>query len=245
MTFTVYPAIDLRKGQVVRLQQGDPKQQTTYTSDPLAVAMRWQHAGSRWVHVVNLDGAFGDDTAGSANQRAIQHIAQHSGLQVQFGGGIRAISDIRAAFSTGVARVVIGTAAVENPALVKMAIDEFGSERIVVGLDSRDGMIVTRGWQTESNIKAIDLGVRFADMGAKYALYTEVKNDGMMRGVAAEMTAALAQLTGLRVIASGGVRHIDDVRELMLYSMRGVCGVVVGKALYENKLDLSAALALV
>ncbi len=244
--FMIYPAIDLRNGQVVRLQQGDPNRQTTYATDPLATARHWASEGARWIHVVNLDGAFGEITAAKANRHALSAIcaALKPQVRVQFGGGLRSLDDVRAAFDAGADRVVLGTAAVENPRLVADALAQYGSERVMVGLDSRNGLVVTRGWQQATHISAIELGRLMREMGVTRALYTEVGRDGMMAGVAAEMTAALAQVTGLRVIASGGVHTLDDVRELLFYTPQGVEGVVIGRALYEGTLTLSEALKL-
>lgn len=240
--FTIYPAIDLRDGRVVRLLRGDPSQQITYSDDPSAVAARWASEGATWLHVVNLDGALGDQTAGRANRRALQDVRRSVSAKLQFGGGLRDINDVQAAFDVGADRVVLGTAAVENPKLVADALARFGPERVVVGLDSRDGIIVTRGWQHATQMTAIELGSLMREMGVIHALYTEVGRDGMMAGVAAELTAALAQLTGLQVIASGGVRNRDDIHELLQYASRGVSGVIVGRALYEGALSLREAL---
>lgn len=242
--FTVYPAIDLRNGQVVRLRQGDPAQQTVYSDNPVAVAKHWVSEGATWLHVVNLDGAFGDQTAARANRRALGDICSQVKAKIQFGCGLRTLDDVLAAFDAGADRVVLGTAAVEDPKLVADALARFGPERVVVGLDSRNGIVVTRGWQHTTPLTAIELGTLMKEMGVTRALYTEVGRDGMLAGVAAEQTAALAQLTGLRVIASGGVRSLDDVRELLLYAPRGVEGVVVGRALYEGTLSLADALHL-
>ncbi|WP_169238152.1 1-(5-phosphoribosyl)-5-[(5-phosphoribosylamino)methylideneamino]imidazole-4-carboxamide isomerase [Candidatus Roseilinea sp. NK_OTU-006] len=240
--FTIYPAIDLRNGRVVRLLQGDPSQQITYSDDPSAVAARWVSEGATWLHVVNLDGALGDPAAGRANRRALQEVRRRVSAKLQLGGGLRDIHDVTAAFDDGADRVVLGTAAVENPQLVADALDRFGPERVVVGLDSRHGIIVTRGWQQATPMTAIELGSLMRGMGVVHALYTEVGRDGMMAGVAAELTAALAQLTGLQVIASGGVRNLDDIHELMQYASRGVSGVIVGRALYEGALSLREVL---
>ncbi len=242
--FTIYPAIDLRNGSVVRLKQGDPSQQTIYSDDPVAMTKRWSSEGASWIHVVNLDGAFGDAPAARANRKALAAIATATQAKIQFGGGVRSLADVKAAFDAGANRVVIGTAAAENPELIAQVIAQYGTERLVVGLDSRNGMIVTHGWQTEIELTAVELGKLMHEMGVIHALYTEIARDGMLTGAAAEMTAALAQMTDLQVIASGGVRHLDDIKELLLYAPRGIKGVVVGRALYESKLSLKEAIQL-
>jgi phosphoribosylformimino-5-aminoimidazole carboxamide ribotide isomerase len=240
--FTVYPAIDLRMGNVVRLKQGDPAQQTTYSEDPIAIAKRWAGDGATWLHIINLDGAFDDITASRANRRALASIASAVKINIQFGGGLRTMDDVKAAFDTGVNRVVLGTAAAEDPRLVSETLACYGVERVVIGLDSREGMIVTRGWKQGTPLSASELGARMHEMGIMHALYTEVGRDGMMTGPAAELTGALAQLTGLKVIASGGVRNLEDVKEILLYAQRGVAGVILGRSLYEGTLSLREAM---
>jgi phosphoribosylformimino-5-aminoimidazole carboxamide ribotide isomerase len=242
--FTIYPAIDLRNGQVVRLRQGDPSQQTTYSDNPSAVARRWASEGATWLHVVNLDGAFGEATTAKANRRALGDMCCMIKTKIQFGGGLRSIDDVKAAFDSGADRVVLGTAAAENPQLVADALAQYGAERVAVGLDSREGMVVTHGWQHATQMSATELGTLMREMGVIHALYTEVGRDGMMTGAAAELTAALAQLTGLKVIASGGVRNLDDVKELLQYESRGVAGVIIGRAIYEGTLSVKEAIEL-
>lgn len=236
--FTIYPAIDLRQGRVVRLRQGDPDRQTTYDDGALATARRWKEAGARWLHVVNLDGALGE--AGRRNGAALARILT-AGLPVQFGGGLRDLADIRRALGLGVARVVLGTVAVEEPELVREALAEFGPERVVVGIDARDGLVRVRGWQAATPLRAEALARRWAEMGGRWLVFTDIARDGVGGGVNVEATAALSRETGLRVVASGGVAGLEDVRRVL---QAGLDGVIVGRALYDGALDLAEALAM-
>jgi phosphoribosylformimino-5-aminoimidazole carboxamide ribotide isomerase len=237
--FTIFPAIDLRAGAVVRLSQGDPARQTVYSADPAQTARRWQAAGASWVHVVNLDGAFaaGGGVA-DANLRALEAIAG-TGLRVQFGGGVRDDLSLRCAFDLGAARVVLGTAALENPALVDTALRAFGVEGVAVGIDARDGLVRVRGWAAETAVPAAELGQRLAGQGVVWCVFTDISRDGIGAGVNLPATVALAQATGLRVIASGGVAGPGDVRAVRA---AGLPGVVIGRALYEGQVDLGALL---
>ncbi len=230
--FTVFPAIDLRHGKVVRLAQGDPDRQTVYGDDPAAVAERWKAEGAEWLHVVNLDGAFGDDT--SLNLQSLTSILA-LGPKVQFGGGLRDETSLRRALDSGVARAVIGTAAIENPAFVDRAVREFGPERIAVGIDAREGVVRVRGWREGAGIAATDLGRRLRGQGVEWCIFTDVARDGIGAGVNAAATAELAGATGLRVVASGGVNGIEDVRRVR---EAGLAGVIVGRALYEGQVRL-------
>ena len=245
MNFTIFPAIDLRAGQVVRLAQGDPGRQTTYAIDPVAVAKRWQAAGAQWLHVVSLDGAFGEDSAPAGpgaprtpNALALAALAP-LGVKLQFGGGLRDEASVRRAFDTGVSRVVIGTAAVENPALVDWALKEFGPERVAVGIDARNGQVRLRGWTDEAALTALELGQRLRRQGLTWCVFTDVARDGVGTGVNVAATAELARQTGLRVIASGGVAAADDVDRVRA---AGLAGVIIGRALYEGHLDLEKVL---
>jgi phosphoribosylformimino-5-aminoimidazole carboxamide ribotide isomerase len=233
----IYPAIDVKEGQVVRLHQGDPQQQTVYDPSPVAVAQRWQAQGARYLHVVNLDGAFNSN---KAIWPMVEQMAQ-LGLTLQLGGGLRSAEDVATALKAGVARAVIGTVAVENPDLVSELVQQHGAERIVVALDARDGKVAIRGWQDSSSWTASELGLEMVKRGVHHALYTDISRDGGLGGVNIEATIALAHATGLQVIASGGVRSIEDVKAL-----RGgpVAGVILGKALYEGLIDLAEALRL-
>ena len=238
--FTVYPAIDLRKGKVVRLQQGNPDQQTIFGNDPVAVARRWNEAGATWLHVVNLDGAL--DESGAANWKILPQLAQ-LGASVQFGGGIRTLRDVARAIKRGVARVILGTVAIEDPDLVSEAIEHFGAERITVAIDAKAGKVKTHGWQTDTAVTPTDLGLEMANCGVRTVIYTDISRDGVYRGINAGAAAGLAQATGLNVIVSGGVASLEDVRRAYSFAGRGISGVIIGRALYEGKVDLKQALA--
>jgi phosphoribosylformimino-5-aminoimidazole carboxamide ribotide isomerase len=220
----------------VRLVQGDPGQETKYADDALSVARRWQEAGAEWVHVVNLDGAFGERS--QANQAALERILT-TGLRVQFGGGLRDSKALQRALALGVSRVVVGTAAVEHPALVEEALRTFGPERIAVGIDAREGKVRTHGWREAASMTAVELARQWADKGVHWVIFTDVSRDGMGSGLNVESTAHLAQTTGLKVIASGGVASLEDVRRAY---ETGLSGVIIGRALYEGQVALEDAL---
>ncbi len=239
--FIIYPAIDLRRGAVVRLQHGDPQRQTIFGDDPRAAAERWAAAGARWLHVINLDGAF--DHNGAANWRALQQIAR-VGPHVQFGGGLRTSEDMQRAFDAGAQRVILGTVAVERPSLLQQAIQRFGPSRILVALDARDGIVRTRGWQADGGVSALDLGRRVRAAGVLTVIHTDIARDGVLRGVNAAASSSLARHTGLQVIASGGVATLDDVRRTLHVAAQGLCGLIIGRALYDGALELAEALQL-
>lgn len=232
----IYPSIDIRGGQVVRLKEGRADQQTVFGSDPVAAARRWIDGGAAWLHVVNLDGAFAD---ANDNLAVVEKIAA-LGTPVQFGGGIRSIEHIGQALALGVRRVVVGTVAVQKPQIVAEAIAAYGTEAICVGLDARDGKITTHGWQTVTDLTPVAFGQQVAAMGAVHALYTDVNRDGGLSGSNVEGTIALGRETGLNVIASGGVSSAAEIRTLA--ASGAVAGAIIGMALYTGQLSLSDAL---
>jgi phosphoribosylformimino-5-aminoimidazole carboxamide ribotide isomerase len=237
----IYPAIDLRNGQVVRLKYGDPNQQTVFEVDPLQVGRRWADAGAAWLHVVNLDGAFGDDAGAAAKNRSRLQPLCALGLRVQFGGGVRSLADIEAALALGVTRVILGTLAIEQPDSAREAVERFGSDRIVVGLDARDGQIKTRGWQMDGGIDVVSIGQQLRSSGVELVVHTDIGRDGVLTGVNAAASIELARATGLRVIASGGVSSLADV--LGLKNQPEIDGAIIGRALYTGAIDLRELLS--
>jgi phosphoribosylformimino-5-aminoimidazole carboxamide ribotide isomerase len=238
LNFTIYPAIDLRRGQVVRLQQGDPARQKEYSRDPGAAARRWLEDGAHWLHVVNLDGAFGETDA--LNRAALERILEAAGkaqAQVQFGGGLRSLEGVRSALEMGAARVVLGTVVVEQPHILHQALELYGPERVAAGLDARDGIVQVRGWAESGAITAMDLAARLKEAGLQWLIFTDIARDGLGTGLNLAATLGLAQATGLRVVASGGVSSAEDV---LWCQEAGLAGVIIGHALYEGKIDLRA-----
>ena len=239
MSLIVFPAIDLKAGQVVRLAEGDMARATIYGDDPAAQAAKFADAGAQHLHVVDLDGAFAGK---SVNGDAVRSIVATFPGHVQLGGGIRTPEAVAAWFDLGVSRVVIGTAALENPEFVRdMARDYPGG--IVVAVDAKDGMVATKGWADVSTVSATDLARRFEDAGVAAVLFTDVGRDGMLKGCNVEATVDLARAVDIPVIASGGVKGIGDIHVLALHARDGVEGVITGRALYDGRLDLAAALS--
>ena len=238
MTLIVFPAIDLKAGQVVRLAEGDMERATVYGDDPAAQAMIFAEQGAEYLHVVDLDGAF---AGASVNGEAVAAIVERFPGHVQLGGGIRTRESIERWFDLGVSRVVIGTAALENPELVREAARDFPGG-IVVAVDAKDGMVATRGWADISTVEVIDLARRFEDAGVAALLFTDVGRDGMLKGCNVEATVDLARAVDIPVIASGGVKGIAEIHVLALHARDGVEGVITGRALYDGRLDLAAAL---
>jgi phosphoribosylformimino-5-aminoimidazole carboxamide ribotide isomerase len=240
MSFQLIPAIDLLGGSAVRLAQGRYEEATVYDADPAAVAARFAaHAIGR-LHVVDLDGAKAGEPVNTAAVRAIVGAAR--GIPVQLGGGIRNLRGVEDALATGVERVVLGTAALREPALVREAASRFPG-RIVVGIDARDGRVAVEGWLEVSEAAAADVARRFEDAGVAAIVYTDISRDGMLRGPNLEATAELASAISIPVILSGGVASEDDLVEAAAAAARGIAGAIVGRALYTGDVDLASALA--
>lgn len=237
----VYPAIDLRQGYCVRLVQGEASRERIYSQDPVAAARTWEEQGAQWLHVVNLDGALGDDAG--ANLAALKGILGAVGARVQFGGGLRTADDVGRLLDAGVSRAVLGTVAVRAPAVVEEALARFGPERVVVGIDARGGRVATHGWRETSDLAAVDLARQVAALGVQRIIYTDILRDGMLTGPNVEATRRLAEQTGMAVIASGGVGSLEDIRALASGPATSIEGVIVGMALYEGCFTLAEAIA--
>lgn len=239
MSLIVFPAIDLKGGQVVRLAEGDMDRATVYGDDPAAQALLFAEAGAQHLHVVDLDGSF----AGHAvNADAVESIVRTFPGHVQLGGGIRNREAVERWFDLGVARIVIGTAALKDPEFVKGAARDFPGG-IVVAVDARDGFVATDGWAEKSDMEVIDLARRFEDAGVASLLFTDVGRDGLLKGCNVQATVDLARATDIPVIASGGVAGIADIRMLAIHAVDGIEGVITGRALYDGRLDLATAIA--
>ena len=238
----LFPAIDLKGGQAVRLLRGDMAQATVFNDDPSAQAADFKAAGFRWLHLVDLDGAF---AGRPVNADAVERIVAAVGdTPVQLGGGIRDLATVERWLERGVTRVILGTVAVKNPELVAEACRAFPG-RIVVGIDARAGRVATEGWAETSELAATDLAKRFEDAGVAAIVYTDIDRDGALEGVNVDATAELARAVDIPVIASGGVAGIEDIRRLMAVEGDGVTGAILGRALYDGRIDPRAALELV
>jgi phosphoribosylformimino-5-aminoimidazole carboxamide ribotide isomerase len=236
----LFPAIDLKNGEAVRLQQGDMARATVFNRDPAAQARAFEQEGFEYLHLVDLDGAFAGKPMNAA---AVEHILAAVRIPVQLGGGIRDRATIDGWLGKGISRVIIGTAAVRDPALVKDAARAHPG-RVAVGLDARDGKVAVEGWAQTSELTALDIARRFEDAGVAAIIYTDVARDGMLKGLNLDATITLADRISIPVIASGGLASIDDVRALMEARARKLEGAIAGRALYDGRLDAAAALAL-
>jgi len=235
----LYPAIDLKDGRCVRLRQGDMEQATVFNDDPAAQALSFQRQGFEWLHCVDLNGAF---EGRSANTPAIRSILSSLSIPVQLGGGLRDRAGIEGWLEAGITRVILGTAAVRNPELVREAAKAHPG-RIAVGIDARDGMVAVEGWAEASTLSAADLAKRFEDAGVAAIIFTDIARDGMMQGVNVEATASLARAVVIPIIASGGVNGVQDITRLSA-AKAGIAGVVIGRALYNGRIDPVEALRL-
>ncbi len=227
----VIPAIDLLQGRCVRLFQGDFAQETIYDDDPVRVAHHWATLGARWLHIVDLDGA----RLGQPAQLALVAGIAAAGVPVELGGGLRTLDDMEAAFEAGVARVVLGTVAIEDPALLDVAVQRFGPERVVLGVDARNGMVAVRGWEQTSTVAATDVITRAREGGIQRVIYTDIERDGTLSSPNYDATAEIAA-TGIRVIASGGVATRENLERLA--EITGVEAAIVGRALYAGTLRI-------
>ena len=237
----LFPAIDLKDGQCVRLEQGDMARATIFNRDAAAQAHAFESQGFRHLHIVDLDGAFAGK---SMNGAAVDRILETVGLCVQLGGGIRDMATVEEWLSKGVRRVIIGTAAVRDPAFVKAAARRYPG-RVAVGLDARDGKVAVAGWAETSELAADDVARRFADAGVAAIVYTDISRDGLLKGLNLDATIALAERVAIPVIASGGLASLDDVKALLAPRAKKLAGAIAGRALYDGRLDPAQALALI
>jgi phosphoribosylformimino-5-aminoimidazole carboxamide ribotide isomerase len=240
-TVILFPAIDLKNGQCVRLEQGDMARATVFNLDPAAQARSFAAQGFEYLHVVDLDGAFAGKPM---NAHAVEAMLKAVTMPLQLGGGIRDLNTVEAWLAKGVARVIIGTAAVRDPELVKNAAKKFPG-RVAVGLDARDGKVAVEGWAATSEVTALEIAGRFEDAGVAAIIFTDIARDGLLKGLNLDATIALAERISIPVIASGGLASIDDVKALLAPRAKKLAGAIAGRALYDGRLDASCALALI
>lgn len=231
----LYPAIDMKDGRCVRLKQGQFDQVRVYSDSPAQTASLWEEKGASYLHLVDLDGAL---KGRSVNAACIRQIVDTVQIPVELGGGIRSLEDIEEVLNLGVTRAIIGTKAVENPELLREAVKQFGAEHIAAGIDARDGMVAIQGWEQVSRVSAMELALQMKDMGVRTIIYTDISRDGMLSGPNVTATKELGDATGLDVIASGGVSCMEDLCRI---HQAGIHGAIIGKALYENRIDLAQA----
>ena len=234
----IFPAIDIRDGKCVRLFKGDFNQETVFSDKPEEMAEKWQAEGAEFLHLVDLDGALAGK---SQNLATVKKIIAAVNIPVELGGGIRTMENIDEVLALGVKRVILGSVAVKNPELVKEACAKYG-ERIVVGIDTKDGIVAVDGWGVSGNVDVITLAKEMAKAGVKTIIYTDISRDGTLAGVNVEATAKLARESGINIVASGGVKSTADIKALLPYEKDGIEGVIVGKSIYMKTLDLAEAI---
>lgn len=236
----VYPAIDIKDGQCVRLVQGKLDDKTVYYDDPLEAAQLLQRQGARWLHIVDLDGAFGGKPH---NLEIINRIADSLAIPFQVGGGLRSIGDVQRVLGAGASRVIIGTKAVTSPDFIRELLDRFGPEQVVLGIDALDGIVKLEGWTSDSRITAIELGRQMKELGVRRTVFTDISRDGLLKGPNMSAIKEMADKTALSIIASGGVSSRENIQDLKKLEPAGIEGAIIGKALYDGKLTLAEALA--
>ncbi len=238
--FTIYPAIDMRGGKCVRLLQGDYGQETVYGDSPFEMAKSFSDLGAKWIHMVDLDGA---KKGNPVNEEHVLKAARElKGVSIQVGGGIRNEEQVARYLENGISRVILGSVAVREPEFATRMIQQYPG-KVAIGLDGKSGKVATDGWLKTSEWTVVDLGKYFADKGAEWFIFTDIANDGMLNGPSVDATAELARATGKNVIASGGMSQLEDIAALQAYQADGIEGVIIGKALYENRFTLPQALA--
>ena len=234
----IFPAIDIRGGKCVRLEEGRFDRETVFAENPADAARRWVEAGSKWLHIVDLDGA----RAGKpVNLKVVEEIARAFDVQIQLGGGIRTAANVGEVLAAGVQRVILGSVAVKSPELVRQVCADYG-ERIVIGIDARGGEVAVEGWEKSGLVQVEELALRMKEAGAIRIIYTDISRDGMLTGVNVAATLQLADKSGMKIIASGGVRGMEDIQALQPLTEHGVEGVIIGKALYTGTISLKDAL---
>jgi phosphoribosylformimino-5-aminoimidazole carboxamide ribotide isomerase len=234
----LFPAIDIKNGQCVRLRQGSFRDVLVYSDLPLKVAKEWEASGASFIHLVDLDGALVGHTV---NEDVIRDIVNNIDVPIQLGGGIRSIKDIESKLSLGISRVIIGTKAASDPGFMKEAISIFGPERIVAGIDAKDGIVAIEGWERLSSYNAVALALEMKNVGVETIVYTDIAKDGMLQGPNIRYTLEMVEVTGLNIIASGGVSSLKDLEVL---NEHNVYGAIIGKALYENRIDFKQAVTM-
>lgn len=240
MTIQIYPAIDMRGGKCVRLYKGDYDQETVYADSPFDMAKQFADAGATFVHMVDLDGAKDGERVHAAD---VIRVAKELPVKVQIGGGIRSVEDVRFYLENGVDRVIIGSLAIRKPELVATFIEEFGADRIVIGLDAKDGMVATHGWIETSDQKATDVGKYFVERGAKHFIFTDIATDGTLQGPNIAANKELSEATGAEIIVSGGMSSLEDIQAVKQAATDStIGGVIIGKALYTGRFTLEEAL---